>query len=540
MRFDKTQFDQPAASYQAHFFGATTGWGGGKRSSCCDIDCLQVAPYWGNVGSSLAPVFAGKEQQEHDYDTNGNLLLVHVWTYANHCPPDGVSNSGNNGNDARYNPGQTQLISELDQNNPVVVCDPRVIEEQTYQVDGVATLSGYATNANVVYKDVHYEHDKDNQGVSTYDYGNLDNTDATGNDVGGNHFVTHTTFYPHDDLTGQVVYLTDLPAITQTRDGSGNPVSCSQAIYGSNTTATAAPNLPSVTKQQDHITAGSSGWCSPSNLITVQHTYDTSGNPVTGTDGDNHLGCTLNASTYSACAVYDGLATHVTSATNAKNQTTTYGYDTTAVGGFGQWLTSTVDVNGQTTTYQYDILGRLIGIVRPGDSAGSPTVTYTYTNTCTQGATTPCLELDTATRFTVGGPVSTMKQWYDGWGHVVETQAPSPTGGQTIVTYTIYQNDNTNGNPVITSLPYPIATPAGYVNPDQTQPRSSTRVDGLDRTLGSVTYSNATTIVLSTSVSYTAAQGVQGITRDSSTPYDQPIILAAYNHQTISYTDALG
>src|SRR5260221_14763393 len=98
-----------------------------------------------------------------------------------------------------------------------------------------------------------------------------------------------STLFPYTTLfRSQVVYLTDLPAITQTRDGSGNPVSCSQAIYGSNTTATAALNLPAVTKQQDHITAGSRGCGSTPNLITVQHTYDTTGNPVTDTHGDNH------------------------------------------------------------------------------------------------------------------------------------------------------------------------------------------------------------------------------------------------------------
>src|SRR5258708_5031675 len=322
MSFYKTEVDQPDGSYQAHIFGATTGWGEATSSITCDIASCQVAPYWGNVGSILAPVFAGKEQQEHDYDTNHNLLLVHVWTYANHCPPDGVSNSGNNGNDARYNPGQTQLLSELDQNNPVVVCDPRVIEEKTYQVDGVATLSGYTTNANVVYKDVHYEHDKDNQGVSGYDYGNLDNTDATGNDVGGTHVVTHSTFYPHDDLTGQVVYLTDLPALTQARDGSGTPQSCSQFVYGNNSQYNAAPNLPSVTQAQTHTVGGTSGCGDSSNLITVFHTYDASGNPVTGIDGDTHKGCTIGSSSYSACATYDASTynTHLLSAANALNQ----------------------------------------------------------------------------------------------------------------------------------------------------------------------------------------------------------------------------
>ena len=64
---------------------------------------------------------------------------------------------------------------------------------------------------------------------------------------------------------------------------------------------------------------------------------------------------------------------------NAKNQIGTYGYDTTATGGFGQWLMKTTNANGQSVSYQYDVLGRLTAEFQPGDSASSPSVTYKYT-----------------------------------------------------------------------------------------------------------------------------------------------------------------
>jgi RHS repeat-associated protein len=437
--------------------------------------------------------------------------------------------SGGSGSD----PGGTQLSSELDENNPVVVCDPRVTSEDTYQVDGVTGINGYQSDSRVVTRHTSYSHDTDDQGVPHYDYGNTNNIDVSGNDLGGAHFVTHFTMYPHDDL-GNNIYLVNLPALTQVRDASSPPFSafdCEQVIYGSNSSATMAPSLPDVTQAQSYSDPGCGG-----TLVTVKHSYDASGNAVTATDGDNHQGCPAASPTYSACASYDSFASHVVSATNAANQTTSYGYTTTAASGFGQWLTSQTDVNGQTTSYQYDILGRLTAIVRPGDSSGSPTVSYTYVNTCSNGSTSPCLELDTATRFSVGGPTTTQKQWYDGWGHLIETQTPSPTSGMTIVIYSIY---DTMGHETTRSLPYSITTPSGYVSPDQTRARSVTSYDALERSLGAVTYSDASTIVLESSTSYTVATGVSGTNLESNTPFERSALLDAYNHQTVSYTDAL-
>ncbi len=227
-------------------------------------------------------------------------------------------------------------------------------------------------------------------------------------------------------------------------------------------------------------------------------------------------------------------------ASNALSQQTAYAYDSSSSGGFGQWLTSTTDVNGQTTSYQYDVMGRLTAVIRPGDSSSSPTITYSYSNSCSKGSTTPCLELDTATRFTAGGSTSTVKQWYDGWGHLIETQTPSPVSGQTIISYIVYYNDTTNGVEVVKSLPYAIATPSGYVAPDLTKARSLTKSDGLGRAEGSVTYSDATTIVLSASLSYVVAQGVTGLSSENNNAYEQTTALDAYNHHSISYSDAFG
>lgn len=156
--------------------------------------------------------------------------------------------------------------------------------------------------------------------------------------------------------------------------------------------------------------------------------------------------------------------------------------------------------------------------------------------------TTPCIELDTSVRYTVGGPTSTTKHWYDGWGRLIETQAPSPTSGQTILSYNVYYNDGTNGHEVIASMPYAIATPSGYVAPDLTQARSVTKYDGLNRSYGVTTYnSGGSTIALQTTLSYSVAQGVTGISSENGVPYEQTTALDGYSAPGGSYaSDPIG
>ena len=542
--FYRVQVTQPDGSFQLHLYATTTGWGLAESSFTCYVTpaTCSVAPYFTNAGSVPATALAGHEFIAYDFDAGGNEQAVHTWTNIPNCKPTGFAVSGGG---SPNNPGDQYLISQLDQNNPVVACDPRTTQEDRYTVDGLFTIpteDNYATDARVVHSSTTYSYDSDNQGVSAFDYGNLSNVDSSGNDLGGQHIVSHTTYYPNSNAGGGV-YLTSLPAIVQTRDGSGTPFACSQSIYGSNSSAAAAPTLPGIAQAQAYTIAGSGGCTGTSNLIATQHTYDTIGNVITAIDADSHLGCASGSSQYSACAVYDSATydTHLTSATNARTQATSYSYDSTSAGGFGQWLTGVSDPNGQATSYQYDALGRLSAVIRPGDSTGSPSVSYSYTNTCVSlSSSAPCLELDSATRFSVGGPTSTMKQWYDGLGNLVETQTPSPTGGQTIVTYAVFYNDATHGKQVVTSLPYAIATPSGYVAPDLSRARSVTGYDSQGRALGSISYSDATTIVLRSDLSYHVAQGVSGFSSENSSAYEQITTLDAYQHQSISYRDALG
>lgn len=530
--FAKVQVNQPDSSSQLYLYDTMTGWGLAEPGFTCYISQCQVAPYFTNQNSLPPTALAGKEIEEDDYNfqDSGTLLAVKKWTWDANCKPGGFGVSGGG---PPNNPGDQYLISQLDQNNPVVVCDPRATQEDDYTLDGVTTN---LSDPRVVHKTTSYSYDTSNKsGISGYDYGNLSKIDESDNYPSPSHIITTQTYYPNDNIAGGL-YLIDLPAYTQTQDGSGTPYACSQAIYGSNTTPSTWPTLPDVTQAQSYSVAGSGGCTGTNNLITVLHTYDASGNAITAIDGDGHLGCTENGNQYSACAVYDSAATHILTATNALNQATTYTYATDATGGFGEWLTAETDPNTQTTQYQYDVLGRLTAIARPGDSLGSPTVSYTYTNTCSQGQTTPCLELDTSTQFVSGDPPSTMKQWYDGYGNLVETQTPSPEAGQTIVTFTSYDFLE---RPIIKSLPYTISTPLGFVNPDWTQPRIVTGYDALGRSQGTTTYGQGSNIVTENTINYTIGNSIPTLGGDTN-PYEQTITVDALNHQSITYTDAFG
>ncbi|HEY1349190.1 MAG TPA: RHS repeat-associated core domain-containing protein [Ktedonobacteraceae bacterium] len=527
--FAQVQVSNPDGSTQTDTFGATNGWGLYSSGITCflSISC-SAAPFNGSNG----PVYAGKQTEEQDYDSGGHLLKQINWSLAANCPPPGVAGS-QHALGGSTDPGSGQLFSELDHNNPLLVCDPRPTGQNVYLTDGVTST---ITDARVVHLTTVQNYDGNGCGEG-YDYGNLTARDETANDDAGIHLITETVYCPNDTLSSGI-FLTNLVAKTYTQDQNGNQYGCHANLYGSNTGDLQAPSMPAVTHAEDHTSYNGTPQNCVGPINATLHTYDSSGNVITSTDPDNHPGCTSGSVQYSACATYDSVyQTHLISAVNAKNQTTTSSYDSSAAGGFGQWLTGRSDANGQSTTYQYDALGRLVGIVNPGDSAGSPTVTYTYTNTCTAGSISPCLELDTATTFLSGGPASVQKQWYDGWGNLVETQQPGPTTGMSIVTYNIYDSMD---RLTIQSLPFALTTPGGYVPPDLTQARTVTAYDGLGRSLGSVSYSDATTIVQSTSVSFTVAQGVPTLASESSTAYEQTLTLDAYNHQTITYTDGLG
>ena len=417
--FASAQVTNPDNSSATYDYASSNGIGIASDAITCyaKVTC-HSAPFMNED-----PGIAGQVKHEEHYDTNGKLLTVTDWSHAMDCPPAGVGHSAN-ASGAPDDIGDTQLSSQTDRNNPVVVCDPRVTQKDEYQIDGITDNNGYKTDSRVVHTTSINSYDTDNQGTldtNGYAYGNLSRVDTTANDVNNQHIITGTTYYPYDQV-GSGIYVTNLPAYTFTQDSSGKKYNCVASVYGNNTSPSQSPSSTNTTSD---ITYLNNGNCTGA-AATIKHTYDASGSPITATDANDNQGCTSGSNKYSACATYDSFGLHMLTSSNAKNQIGTYGYDTTATGGFGQWLMKTTNANGQSVSYQYDVLGRLTAQFQPGDSASSPSVTYKYTSTCATNVTAPCQEIDTTTRInsTAGSSTSVTRKYYDGMGRLVETVAP--------------------------------------------------------------------------------------------------------------------
>ena len=107
--------------------------------------------------------------------------------------------------------------------------------------------------------------------------------------------------------------------------------------------------------------------------------------------------------------------------------------------GFGK-MTSHTDFNGHLTTYAYDTFGRLIAMVKPGDSAGEPTEAYDYVLDFDAGDGIRVNWVETRQRERAGGGTVDSRLFYDGLGRKIMTREEDETPGQVVVTGTVQFN----------------------------------------------------------------------------------------------------
>src|SRR5579885_35581 len=156
-------------------------------------------------------------------------------------------------------------------------------------------------------------------------------------------------------------HILDTVASTTTQDSTGNHLSCSDVnydgqgyLFGQSSALTGGL----VTAKDSYTNCGTaSNGFTPSGQMRTTMTYDAYGNQVTSSDPDTnsgisgHTGCTVGSTQYTNCSAYDSTFQVLpTSSSNALNQTSSIGYTSTALGGFGLWPVSTTDPNNQSTT----------------------------------------------------------------------------------------------------------------------------------------------------------------------------------------------
>jgi RHS repeat-associated protein len=532
-------------SVEDHYYITTQGWGVWNQSEvtnttgvgCWNKEGTQYlcpsSPSWASTNMP-----AGRETEVDEYASDGSTLLQKTLnSYTLNCAPAGnpstpVPSWDSDGKWWTINPGVNNthlLVTELDQDNPTVVCDPQLTQQQTISVDG-GSVSGAPT------KTVTYSYDTNQSYSGSHDYGNLTVTDTTasngGSVGGGGHDIVQTTDYTVNDnisttaTSATGTYIVDTPYQKATRSGSatGTIQALTQDYYDGNTSLTAAPTRGDVT--QESVAYSGSG---PYNYLTTKYGYDSYGNLVGILQPSGQTGCTVGSTSYSSCAIYDtsSYTAHVTQVTNALGQhSLTRAYGSGASFGYGEWTQSDTDANSQATTYQYDKLGRLTGITRPGEGTGLLTTQYAYsTSACpATGPSIPCSELDTIQRYDSSTTVTT-RTFYDGYGKAAETRTPAD-GSNDVVQYTTY---DAREEKVFTSRAYYVATGTGYSAPDGTQLGSSAVYDALGRTIQTTDPAGATT-----TTSYLQLTGPNGVV------YSGAQVIDADQHQTATLADALG
>jgi RHS repeat-associated protein len=528
MGFAQVTVSLPDGAVEVHKFYAGEGWGVYDTSQ---VTCYSTSPCHNDPWWDLANAAHGHEYQTLLYDTNGTTLLKQTTTtYQTICPPNGVAGTPASPN---YGNWDGKLVSALNHNNPVAVCDI----QQTQQVEQTFDGSSNSTTQTTSWM---------------YDsYGRQTQETITTNGGTPGKIVHNTSYVWNDAVTATQnsasgTYLIDMPAFTDTEDGAGNRTACSSISYDNQSyttgqTSTLTIGLETSSTSYTYCGTSANGY-TPSGPITTTTAYDTYGNKVGTNDADanagigGHLGCSVSSVQHTDCSTYDSTyEAMLVSSTNALGQTSNTSYTQTASGGFGLWPMSATDFNGKTTTYTYDALGRMTGQTLPGETGGGPTKSWSFASWCTAGtAQAPCLEVDETDRLNNNTTI-TDRAFYDGYGRLVETRDPGPNG-QDVVVYAYY---DAAGHMVFESSSYfvPAYTgPAGaaaYSLPDSTQPGTTTTYDGLER-VTSVTNPGSQT----TSTSYSVVCGVAAY--NDSGCYEQTTVVDANSHEHSTLATVFG
>ncbi len=255
-------------------------------------------------------------------------------------------------------------------------------------------------------------------------------------------------------------------AVQELDDGGSNMRAHSQYYYdGNDSSLWAVPTKGNVTRvwQRKNETSSRSRY----------YTYDSYGNVLSVQDARGTTAWTYDT-TYRAYPV--------TKSYPVPGLSESYTYDPGTSN-----LLSMTDVNGQTTSYEYDTFKRLIKVIKPGDSSGSPGIERQYNNwgTLYQQHIKSLTKVDE-------GRYLWESVYFDGLGRIIQAHACGEAGRMVISSTTGYTACGLTDKEYV-SQDLDSAQVSGYKAPEAGWKYSSYTYDGLDR-ITSVASADGTTV----------------------------------------------
>lgn len=295
----------------------------------------------------------------------------------------------------------------------------------------------------------------------TYDaYGNLKARFEHGDpSISGDERRSYWDYYPNINTS---VWIVNRPAQESVYTGLTGPLaSQTRHTYDNRPGYTSSPTQGALTRVDQ--------WDGSTWIPATRTAYDAWGNPTVIT----------NALGFTTTMTYDGsYHLYPIAVSNALNQTTRTDYDLA----LGVPLAVT-DPNSAVTNYRYDTFGRLLKIIKPGDSEAIPAVEYQYTDVY---STTHLHGLRVTQKLReVSGDANaahTIYTFYDGTGRLVQTRAEAGDGSQQAVTNVVY---DARGLTQFSYAPAFEPTSADYSSSAVwgAHPRAQTQYDALGRTI---------------------------------------------------------
>lgn len=325
---------------------------------------------------------------------------------------------------------------------------------------------------------------------SGYDFFGNQTSEENDGVVSGGAVVTDDERYTHTEFGFNLsAWIIGLPTETRVTDENGVFVSKTRKFYD-NLGFGQIGSRGLMTSEQSFINA--------SNSLTSSTLYDGFGNPTTVRDpkysgsGSGHervYGYDPTFHTYvetETIKVGNGSPDLVASATYNKG---------------GGVITSSTDFNSNVSSYLYDSFFRLTGIVKPGDSTGSPTqvfqyqpgdpvrsLAYNYTSSgalslSVSSATPVVSQVSVKSRETAGGGTFDIVQITDGAGHKLGTIEEGASSGQFV--YKDVKRYTSRGAERDSYLPFFAGSPE-FRNPPPDGDRGANFYDAMGRAVRTV------------------------------------------------------